>query len=94
MEAGGFEPPSRDAWSRASTCLVALVFFRLNKAPNDTNLNRLFRKVLASSARTTDSASPLRDALTRPAGKIGQNGPLIKQPCATDSCQVNLVPGD
>ena len=27
MEAGGFEPPSRDVSSQASTCLVALLKF-------------------------------------------------------------------
>ena len=31
MEAGGFEPPSRDASGQASTCVVALLFFRLIK---------------------------------------------------------------
>jgi len=31
MEAGGFEPPSRDASRQASTCLVVWLFFRLAK---------------------------------------------------------------
>jgi len=31
MEAGGFEPPSRDASKQASTCIVALLLFRLAK---------------------------------------------------------------
>jgi hypothetical protein len=40
------------------------------------------------------SASPLIDALTRPAGKTLQDGPLLKQPFATDSCQLKLVSDD
>ncbi len=75
MEAGGFEPPSRDVSRQASTCLVALLFFRLAKRQNDRLLTQLFRKGLALSARTTDSASLLCDALTRPTGKVRQDGP-------------------
>ena len=59
MEAGGFEPPSRDVSRQASTCLVALLFFRLAKRQNDRLLTQLFRIVLALPARTTDSASLL-----------------------------------
>jgi len=33
MEAGGFEPPSRDASKQASTCLVALLFSSPCQAP-------------------------------------------------------------
>jgi len=43
MEAGGFEPPSRDVSRQASTCLVALLFFRLAKRQNDRLLTWLFR---------------------------------------------------
>jgi len=59
MEAGGFEPPSRDASRQASTCLVALLFFRLVKRQNDRLLTQLFRIVLALPARTTGLASLL-----------------------------------
>jgi len=75
MEAGGFEPPSRDVSRQASTCLVALLSFHLVKRQNDRLSTRLFRIVLALPARTTDSASLLFDALTRPTGKIWQDGP-------------------
>ncbi len=93
MEAGGFEPPSRDVSRQASTCLVVLLFFRLAKSQTTGCWLGYFGKVLPKPARTTGSASLLFDALARPTGKIRQDGPPIKQPCATDSCRLKVVAG-
>ena len=43
--------------------------------------------------RKTGSASLLFDALTKPAGKVGQDGLLIKQPFAIVNCQLKIVTG-
>ena len=75
MEAGGFEPPSRDASRQASTCLVAWLFFRLFICQTTGLWFGYFGKNLALSARKTDSASLLSDALAKLTGKVGQDGP-------------------
>ena len=76
LEAGGFEPPSRDVSRQASTCLVALLFFRLAKSQTTGRWFDYFGEFLPKPARTTDSASLLFDALTRPTGKVRQDEPL------------------
>jgi len=53
-----------------------------------------FGEILPNLPEKIGSASPLIDALTRPAGKTPQDGPLLKQPFATDSCQLKLVSDD
>ena len=76
--------------------LSLFIFSRIIKnsphqSPNDGLLNWLFRKVLIKSARTNDLTSLLIDALTKPTGKTGQNGLLLKQPCATVRCQLKFM---
>jgi len=93
MEAGGFEPPSRDASRQASTCLVAYLVFRLTQRQTTGSEFGYSGEFSPEPARTTDSASLLSDALTRPTGKVRQDGPLIKQPGATVSCHLKFVAG-
>ena len=76
MEAGGFEPPSRDVSRQASTCLVALLKFALLIAKRQAFNSAISGLNLTKSARTTDSTSLLSDALTQPADKTGQDGLL------------------
>jgi hypothetical protein len=93
MEAGGFEPPSRDVSRQASTCLVALLEIRfVNRQTTGSKLS-YFDGFSPKPYRKTGSASLLCDALTKPAGKVGQDGPLIKQPFATVSCQLKFIAG-
>ena len=76
LEAGGFEPPSRDVSRQASTCLVVLLFFHLAKSQTTGLWFDYFGEFLPKPARTTGTASLLFDALTRPTGKVRQDGPL------------------
>jgi len=46
-------------------------------------------------ARTTAGSILLIGALAGPAGQVRQDGlTLFRQPFATDSCQLSLLPGD
>ena len=76
MEAGGFEPPSRDVSRQASTCLVVLLFFRLAKRQTTDSRFGYFGINLISPARTTFESSLLFDALTESADKTRQDGLL------------------
>jgi hypothetical protein len=76
MEAGGFEPPSRDVSRQASTCLVALFLFRLANRQTTGFRFSYFGKFSPEPAQTTGSASLLFDALAKLTGKVGQDGPL------------------
>ncbi len=77
MEAGGFEPPSRDVSRQASTCLVVLfTFFALLNAKRQALNLAISGFNLTLPARTTGSASLLVYALAGPTGKVRQDGPL------------------
>lgn len=56
MEAGGFEPPSRDVSRQASTCLVALLRFRLARRQTTGSWFGYFGKV--SRRRPEQPAQP------------------------------------
>jgi len=75
MEAGGFEPPSRDASRQVSTCLVALLFFRLTKRQTTGSRLSYSGIDLIPQAQKTIRSSLLSDALTRPTGTAEQDGP-------------------
>ena len=49
---------------------------------------------LIAAARKTDASGLLIDALAGPADKIRQDGLPIRQPFATDSCQLKVLPDD
>ena len=93
MEAGGFEPPSRDVSRQASTCLVVLLFFRLTKSQTTGRWLGYFGKSYRSRpeqpARPACCLTPLPD----PQAKSGRTGRQIRQPCATDSCRLKFVAG-
>jgi hypothetical protein len=76
MEAGGFEPPSRDVSKQASTCLVVLLFFALSSAKQQAFDSAISEFNLALPARKTGSASLLAYAHIKPTGKVRQDGPL------------------
>ena len=88
MEAGGFEPPSRDASGRASTCLVGFLKFASSAANRQASDSTRPVSFHPSWTGQPAGASLLFDALARPTGKAWKNGPLIKQPCATESWQL------
>ncbi len=93
MEAGGFEPPSRDVSRQASTCLVVLLFFRLAKRQTTGSwlsyFGRSYRSRPEQPARPACFVTPLPD----PQAKSGRTGRQIRQPCATDSCRLKFVAG-
>lgn len=93
MEAGGFEPPSRDVSRQASTCLVALFLFRVVKRQTTGFRLGYFELVSPSRPEKPAQYSPLFDALIRSAGEIWKNGPLIKQPWHTVYCQLKFSTG-
>ncbi len=71
---GGIRTPVPRCFKISIYMLSRFIAFSLCQTPNDRLLTRLFRRVLTLPARTTGSASLLCDALTRPTGKIGQDG--------------------
>ena len=76
MEAGGFEPPSRDASNQVSTCIVVLFFIRLSKSQTTGIWFGYFGINLSLPARTTGERSLLIDALARVTGELMQDGLL------------------
>ena len=76
MEAGGFEPPSRDASRQASTCLVVLLYFRLIKRQATGSKLGYFGKSYPDGPNKNAGSSLLFDALARPADKVKQDGLL------------------
>ncbi len=77
MEAGGFEPPSRDVSRQASTCLVvSFTIFALLSAKRQARNLAISGLSLAAPARKTGSASLLVYALAGPTGKVRQDEPL------------------
>jgi integrase len=74
LEAGGFEPPSRDVSRSASTCVVARLRVRLAKRrTTGSPLSYSGASRHRRPGRPT-RASPLIDALVRPAGAVRQDG--------------------
>jgi len=73
MEAGGFEPPSRNVSRQASTCLVAFFQFRLAERQTTGSQFSYFGKISPSWPEKTARAILLFGALTQPTGKAGQN---------------------
>ena len=90
---GGIRTPVPRCFKTGFYMLIRLNFLSPHQPLNDKQKNRLFRRNLALSARTTDLASLLFDALTSVAGKLRQNGPLLNQPFATVSCQLQFIAG-
>jgi len=68
-------------------------FFALLKAKRQAHNSAISEKSRRSRPEQSASASLLSDALTKLADKIRQDGLLIKQPFATDSCQLKFVAG-
>jgi hypothetical protein len=93
MEAGGFEPPSRDISGRASTCLVVLLRFRAGGGQTTGFRHCYFAIDFASASRTPAATIPLFDAHDQPAGG-GQSGrAALRQPWRNCIRQVNLSVG-
>ena len=93
LEAGGFEPPSRYASRRASTHLVVSWFFRLPDRQTTANRFGYSGIGLNPSARKLRREQPtsLRPNQARRRNLKGRAA-LFRQPFATGSCQLNLVP--
>jgi hypothetical protein len=88
MEAGGFEPPSRDVSRQASTCLVALLAFALPSAKRQA-----LGSAISVNLTTTGPNKPAEPAcyltpFSGPQAKPERTGYIIRQPFATDSCQL------
>ena len=91
MEAGGFEPPSRDISGWASTCLVVYLKFARAAAKRQAYAFAISRLNSPFASRTPASAIPLCDAPDRPAGKSPPGrAAQFRQPFATVCCQVKL----
>ncbi len=93
MEAGGFEPPSRDALRQVSTCLVVLLFFRLAKRQTTGSWFSYFGVSCRSRPEQPTRPACYLTPLQNPQAKSYRTGCLIKQPFATGSCQLNFVAG-
>ena len=91
LEAGGFEPPSRDISGRVSTCLVVYLIFARVAAKRQAYTFAISRLNSPFASRTPASAIPLFDAPDRPAGKSPPGrAAQFRQPFATVCCQVKL----
>jgi len=76
MEAGGFEPPSRDISGRASTCLVDFLTFAQTAAKRQAPAFTISRLVSPLRREKSAKAILLSDAADKPAEKISRSGPL------------------
>ena len=92
MEAGGFEPPSRDISGQASTCIVVCLYLARASAKRQAPAFASPRLISPSRHERPAKAIPLFDALEEPAGNSPSGrAALIRQPFATVSCQLKLV---
>ena len=76
MEAGGFEPPSRNVSKQASTCLVGHLYLALPNADQQAFSSASSLYFLHCIDEPPCSAIPHFDALTELAGAIPQDGRL------------------
>jgi len=90
MEAAGFEPASRNVSKQASTCLVGHLVLALLTAEQQafSSASSLYFSLYLDERPYR--VIPHFDALTKLAGAIPQDGPLIKQPYLIGSCQLIL----
>ena len=91
MEAGGFEPPSRDVSRQASTCVVARLRFRVTeRRTTGSRIGYSGASRLRRPGRPTKT-SPLIGALAGPAGRNPTGrAALFTQPWHTGSCHLGL----
>jgi hypothetical protein len=75
MEAGGFEPPSRDISGQASTYIVAFLSFTVDIAKRQALSIAISRLDSPLRHERTASAIPLSDAQRSPAGEDLKDGP-------------------
>ena len=94
MEAGGFEPPSRDISGQASTCIVVYLYLARPSAKRQALELASPQLISPSRHERPAKAIPLSDALEEPAGNSPSGrAALIRQPFATVCCQLKLVVG-
>jgi len=74
MEAGGFEPPSRDVSRQASTCLVVYIFFRLRKRQTTGTQIGYFGKVSPQGPENPSQPARFVTPLPNPQAKSGRTG--------------------
>ena len=90
---GGFEPPSRDAWRKASTYIVVLLEFRVIEPRATGSRIGYFGEILHIRPERPSVPvcylAPLPDSQT----KSDRTGCQFRQPCATVSCQVKFSVG-
>ena len=92
MEAGGFEPPSRDISGQASTCIVVYLILARPSAKRQALELASPRLISPSRHERPAKAIPLCDALDKAAGKtLSGRAALIRRPFATVCCQLKLV---
>ena len=92
MEAGGFEPPSRDISGQASTCIVVYLILARPSAERQALELASPRLISPSRHERPAKAIPLFDALEEPAGNSPSGrAALIRRPFATVCCQLKLV---
>jgi len=94
MEAGGFEPPSRDISGQASTCVVGHLRFARAAADRQAAAFARFAMVSPPCRERFRAAIPLSTPSQNPREEVLQDGRLIKQPLHTGSCQLKLVTED
>ena len=93
MEAGGFEPPSRDVSRQASTCLVASFGFRFANRQTTGYQLRYFGEFSPYQPEKLTRQSCILTPLSNSQAKSEKNGLLIKQPYATVCCQLKFSAG-
>jgi len=92
LEAAGFEPASRDVSRQVSTCLVVLLFFALPNAKRQAPGSAISVN-LAAAGPKKKPAEPAcyLTPFSGPQAKPERTGyPVIRQPFATDSCQLSV----
>ena len=88
MEAGGFEPPSRDVLRQASTCLVALLFFALPNAKRQAPDSAISELILPCRPEQPARPACYLTPFSGPQAKPERTGYLIRLPFVTGSYQL------
>ncbi len=91
MEAGGIEPPSRDCFRVASTCVVDPLFVRHGDADRPAS-HCLSQTVFSHRNGQTSFQCQLANVVVPNSERLGHDGlPIVRQPWHTSCCHIRFI---
>ncbi len=91
MEAGGIEPPSRDCFRVASTCVVNLLCVRRRDADRHAS-HGLSQTVVSQQSGQTSLHCQLTNVVVHNSERLENDGlPIVRQPWHTSCCHIRFI---